>query len=159
MATQQAKEDRATVVRPGRIVNPTLNCGPGRTRQEFKEETDVNYILNRFNKTGMLTHTNNRLPQYGDFSEVADYATAHAAVTDANEAFNELPAHIRKRFGNSPQRLLEFLEDPANLDEAEKLGLVTIARGTETQKSTEKSGQEDEKTESGTETEPVTKTS
>ena len=35
-----------------------------------------------------------------------------------------LSAEIRSRFGNDPQNLILFLEDPSNRPEAEKLGLV-----------------------------------
>jgi len=45
-------------------------------------------------------------------------------IIAAQRAFEALPAKIRDRFANSPERFLAFLADPDNLDEAVKLGLV-----------------------------------
>ena len=35
-----------------------------------------------------------------------------------------LPAQMRSRFNNDPAELLKFIKDPANLDEAVKLGIL-----------------------------------
>jgi hypothetical protein len=35
-----------------------------------------------------------------------------------------LPANIRSRFDNDPAKLIDFMENPANREEAESLGLV-----------------------------------
>ena len=45
-------------------------------------------------------------------------------IVAAQEAFNGLPAAVRKRFGNDPGQMLDFLDDPQNASEAVKLGLV-----------------------------------
>lgn len=93
------------------------------TQQSFKDECDINKILERFGLTGEMPE-NPRLPQSGDFTGVSDFHTAMTAVRKAEEGFLELPANLRARFGNDPQNLLEFLEDVKNKDEAVKLGLV-----------------------------------
>lgn len=92
-------------------------------RQSFKEEADINTIVNRFMKTGVLPQAVN-LPRYGDFSEAMDYHSALNLIMQADDAFMELPAELRARFENDPGQLLEFLQDEANRPEAEKLGLV-----------------------------------
>jgi len=63
-------------------------------------------------------------PMYGDFTGIFDFQTAQNAVIHAKQQFMELPAKLRARFDNSPQKLLEFLDDPENRNEAEFLGLV-----------------------------------
>lgn len=102
-----------------------LVCDPDedRTQQQFKEEVDINEIVRRFGLTGELPDVV-RVPQYGDFTSVVDFQTALNAVRSAAEGFLELPAQLRLRFNNDPQVLLEFMADPANRDEAVKLGLV-----------------------------------
>lgn len=102
-----------------------LKClDESKTKQSFKEETDINTIVRNFGLTGELPNRNMRPPQYGDYSEVVDFKTAMDAVAAADQAFMQLPAQMRKRFGNDPQELLEFLENDENRAEAEKLGLV-----------------------------------
>lgn len=39
----------------------------------------------------------------------------------------DLPAKVRSRFENDPQKFLEFCSDPKNRDEAVSLGLIMSA--------------------------------
>lgn len=101
-----------------------LKCeDPTLTQQQFVEESDINYIAERYGLTGELPTVLN-LPRYGDFSGIFDFQTAQNAVRAAVEQFMTLPAKLRSRFDNQPQKLLAFLEDPENRAEAEFLGLV-----------------------------------
>ena len=45
-------------------------------------------------------------------------------IIQAQDQFASLPANIRDRFANSPEKYLAFLADSANKEEAVKLGLV-----------------------------------
>lgn len=94
------------------------------TQQQFGDEVDINTIVKRFNLTGQLP-TSFNMPTYGDFTGISDYHSALNIVREADEQFLSLPAHIRARFDNDPGKLIEFLEEPDNRDEAVKLGLVT----------------------------------
>ncbi|WNK13178.1 MAG: internal scaffolding protein [Microvirus sp.] len=96
---------------------------PSLTQQHFKDETDINNILRQFNITGILPE-NALSPRYGDFTGINDYQSALNAVIAADEGFMALPADLRTRFSNDPENLINFLNDPSNLDEAIKLGLV-----------------------------------
>jgi phage internal scaffolding protein len=42
----------------------------------------------------------------------------------AEEQFEELPVEVRDRFHHDPLKLLEFVDDDSNYDEAVQLGLV-----------------------------------
>ncbi|UPW41540.1 internal scaffolding protein [Peromfec virus RodF8_61] len=100
---------------------------PSMTQQQFKEESNINNIIDRYKATGYLTDPLNpstRKPIYGDFSEIPSYQEVCNVIAAANEAFDALPAALRKRFNNDPQELLDFLNDEANTDEAIALGLV-----------------------------------
>jgi hypothetical protein len=96
---------------------------PSLTQQQFKEEADINTIVNRFLKTGVLP-TPNTFPQYVDFEGVFDYQSAMNLVRAADESFMRMDAKLRSRFNNSPQEFLEFFADPANSSEAISLGLA-----------------------------------
>lgn len=94
------------------------------TKQGFKDQCDMNGIVERARTTGMLTHVNARSPMYGDVSNVSDYKDALLVVNRANECFMALPSKVRERFSNDPNRMVEFLSNPANFDEAVSLGLI-----------------------------------
>lgn len=101
-----------------------LRCeDPSLTKQSFKDECDLNVILERFALTGRLPE-NPRMPTYGDFMDVSDYHTAMNAVRAADEAFMALPAAIRARFGNDPGAYVDFCSDEKNREEAARLGLL-----------------------------------
>jgi len=93
------------------------------TQQQFAEEADINTIVNRFLKTGVLP-TPNTFPQYVDFEGVFDYQSAMNLVRAADESFMRMDAKVRQRFNNSPQEFLEFFANPANIEEASRLGLT-----------------------------------
>lgn len=80
-------------------------------------------MMEKYSKTGMLP-VNNMSQSFGDFSEATDYASSMLQIQRAEEDFLELPVSIRKRFSQDPQKLLEFLNDPKNREEADKLGLI-----------------------------------
>lgn len=104
-----------------------LRClDPSLAQQHMAEECDINTIVRRFGLTGELPD-NPRVPQSGDFVDVVDYQTALNVVIAADQAFMELPADVRARFNNDPQKLMEFVSDSSNLEEARKLGLANAA--------------------------------
>lgn len=99
---------------------------PSLAQQHFKDECDINTILQKFNITGLLPESP-LSPRYGDFSGIGDYHTAMNRVMAAKDEFMTLPANIRARFNNDPAQLIEFLENSDNRSEAEELGLVDKA--------------------------------
>lgn len=99
--------------------------GPSKTRQEFKKDCDINRIVDRYTRTGELPFIGRKnLGIYADVSQIPDYKSALEFVIAAKESFSTLDVNIRKRFHNSPDELMAFLEDPNNKDEARKLGLI-----------------------------------
>lgn len=102
-----------------------LTCSdPSLTQQQFKDETDINTIVDTFMKTGVLPDPV-ALPQYVDLTTgVFDYKEAMNMIRQADEAFMTMDAKVRARFHNSPHEFLEFFADPANRPEAERLGLI-----------------------------------
>lgn len=94
----------------------------GLTRQEFKEECDINRIMARYGGEVPLPVAGD--PLYGDFSELGDYQAARDVLLRAREQFELLPSKVRDRFRNDPEAFLAFVGDQENADEARKLGLL-----------------------------------
>jgi phage internal scaffolding protein len=110
-----------------------LKCeDPSLTQQQFKEESDINTIVDRFMKSGVLPTPVN-MPQYVDFEGIFDFQTAMNAVRVADENFMRMDAKVRARFNNSPQEFLEFFANPENIPEAIRLGLAIPPAVAETQ--------------------------
>lgn len=103
---------------------PTLDTGEGLTKQAFKEQVNINSIMAKYRKTGMVEHLNSKAPFYGDVSDIKSYEESLQVVMKAQALFAGLSAQIRERFANDPNRMIEFLSKEENLEEAVKLGLV-----------------------------------
>lgn len=101
-----------------------FNEDPSLTDRSQGEATDINNIMRRFQKDGYLP-LSNRQGVYADMSEVPTSLTdAYAVIKTAEDNFAKLPSNIREKFRNNPQEMISFLQNPKNLAEAEKLGLV-----------------------------------
>lgn len=100
----------------------------GMTRQEFKDECDINILLAQYEKTGQLNHFNPRSPQYFDATGLpADYLQSMMMIREAGEAFMRLPAAVRKTFDNDPEAFVAFAADPDNLEQMREWGLAPPA--------------------------------
>lgn len=115
--------------RPDGSLRLSIKCinaeGSPRTEQSHRAECDIKNIVRRYRKEG----TPFTLPdesRYTGENYVAppDYAEAMRRVAAAHSMFAEQPSHIRDRFQNDPQRYLEFLDNPANAEEAVALGIA-----------------------------------
>lgn len=111
----------------GRLLQPRYK--DGRTKQSFKDETDINKILMRAEKSGTISHLNKYQGQYADFSEF-DYQENLIQLTRGREMFDELPAEIRSEFQNSPAQFFNYVNDPENKERLEELlpGLAAPGR-------------------------------
>lgn len=96
---------------------------PSLTQQQFAVESDINTIVDVFMKTGHLPNPVS-MPQYVDYEGVFDFQSAMNVVRVADENFMRMDAKLRARFHNSPQEFLEFFADPANSEEAIRMGLA-----------------------------------
>lgn len=95
----------------------------GLTRQEMAEECDINNIMKKYAKTGVIEHRNTFNGEYGEFLQI-DYHEALNMVIEAREMFETIPAKIRAKFENDPAKFLEFVKDEKNNDELIAMGLV-----------------------------------
>lgn len=106
-----------------------LNCDdPSLAQQHFKDDVDINVLLERFKVTGQMPQ-GLVLPQYGDYTGVTDFRQAAESIRRAKEAFLDVPFDVRKRFDNDALQFADFCADPKNLEEVRKLGLAPAVLG------------------------------
>lgn len=108
---------------------PRVYCSKeeGRTKQKTGMEHDINKLVARYQKTGVLEtkHDDNGL--FVDVAVIGDYHECMNRIAIANERFNMLPSRTRARFNNDPAQLLDFISNlnKDSVQEAVKLGLIT----------------------------------
>lgn len=94
-----------------------------KTRQADLEASDINKIVKRFERDGILPLAQ-REGAYLDVSEVPDYRAALEQVRKADEYFSMLPADSRAMFENDPAQFLDVVNDPTQLSLLVKAGVV-----------------------------------
>lgn len=115
----------------GTISCRTVNNDPSLTIQSEKDACDINMIVAKCRKTGMMTNVRTDQLRYGDFSSAVDYHDSVLRAQEAQDAFMSLPADIRKRFSNDPGQLIDFLANEANRQEAVDLGIVAAPQASQ----------------------------
>lgn len=101
-----------------------INTEKSRTHQSFENETNINSIMAKYEKTGLISHFNKHKGKYGNFIDAVDYHTAQNRIIEAQDAFYSLPSKVRAKFENAPEKFLEFAQNPDNLEEMVNLGLA-----------------------------------
>lgn len=96
---------------------------PTRCRQSEADQTDVNTIVARHQKTGVVNHLNGKPAMYGDFSQANDLKEALDLTMAAQEGFMELPAAVRRAAENDPRVMLEMLGSEEGTDVLVEAGL------------------------------------
>lgn len=95
---------------------------PSRTKQEFKDETDITLLVERYRKTGYFydplsgERKQPRMPMFEDFSGDFDFAQAQEIVRRGNAEFSKVPAYIRRMFEDSPEAFLAVAGNPAQVE-------------------------------------------
>lgn len=107
--------------KPRKPFQPT---GLSMTKQSFKTECDINHLLKRYQKTGLIEHVSKHNGDYSDLYDVTDYHTAINIVLDAQNSFNTLPSSLRSQFNNDPAIFLDFVSNPENSQKLIDMGLA-----------------------------------
>ncbi|AXL15503.1 internal scaffolding protein [Microviridae sp.] len=107
--------------KPVRVSFATV--GESRTKQASKKECDMNHIMRKAARTGLVDHVSRYQGRYGDFVGPEDYHQAVNVVIAADNMFASLPAAVRGRFDNDPSAFLDFVQNPENSDELVSMGL------------------------------------
>lgn len=111
------------------------HCGieftmPSLAVQDEKDETDINYIVNKYadGQKGIATldlgdSSQYAYLQFGDATLPGDYSTALELVSGVREEFYSLPAYVRARFDHDPMNFIEKLNNPETLEYLQREGL------------------------------------
>ncbi len=99
--------------------------GESLTQQQFAEECEINNIIRRHDRTGVLEHIARGNAIYGDFSNVTDFSDALDQINQAKEEFLNIPSEIREKFQNDVGQFFKFASNPDNIDELRELGLAS----------------------------------
>lgn len=94
-----------------------------KVQQNMKDETDLNKILKKYAR-GIMPRQNSIPPRFIDISELPDYQDFLNMQIKTERILRSLPASVTRRFGNDPTKILEFLKNPENKEQAIKLGLL-----------------------------------
>ncbi len=101
--------------------------GDTMTKQSEAPACDINNLMSKYEKTGILEHVKNHPGDYVDMVGAPSYHAAMTLVAEAQSSFEELPSGVRKRFANEPALFLAFAENPSNQDEMREMGLLPKA--------------------------------
>lgn len=117
-------------------VSPGLppSSAPSMTMQQFSKEADINFLIDRYKKTGsyyspLSTSGTPRVPLYEDISDLPDITALYNRINDVVDFFSTLPASVRAQFGNSVSAFVEFAQNPANYDKCVEMGVFERAIG------------------------------
>lgn len=94
------------------------------------ESVDINNIVKQFTKTGLMPQRQGA--RYEDVSS-HDYMAMRNFIADKESLFRGLPARVRARFGGDFYQLLRWIENPANREEAVKLGIFDASKANQEQ--------------------------
>ena len=108
-----------------RTRQPFATEGESLTKQADKKSADINHIMARYEKTGLIEHVNRFEGSYGDYMEIPeDYQGCIDMVREAQEMFQTVPSRIRAEFDNDPGQFLAFVSDPENREAMGEMGLL-----------------------------------
>jgi phage internal scaffolding protein len=111
------------------------HCGieftmPSLAVQDEKDETDINYIVNKYadGQKGIMTldlgdSSQYAYLQFGDATLPGDYSTALELVSGVREEFYSLPAYVRAKFDHDPMNFISQLNNPETLEYLQREGL------------------------------------
>lgn len=113
----------------------TENKDASLTKQGDKDSCDVNQIMKRYEKTGILPPYTT--PGYfADVSEFGDFHRVTEVVRQTQEIFMQTPAEFRASFDNDVANFVNWATDPVNAAEvklmiegAEKAPVVPAPAG------------------------------
>ena len=110
--------------KPGKTGRKKLHMyGETVTKQSFKDDCDINLIMAKYVKTGVIDNVRDNPPEYG-FASSDDFRQSMEIVSKANSMFENMPSKIRNKFENDPAKFLDFVQDEKNLPEMQEMGLT-----------------------------------
>lgn len=108
---------------------PVQPGSKAKVQQNLRDVVDINQVMARHfagpGRRGPVGNPNaTAQPRFLDLASGESFHDMLNRVTQINTMFGRLPARVRNKFQNRPEILMKFCEDPANVKEAVKLGLI-----------------------------------
>lgn len=116
--------------------------GPTMAKQSMAAECDINLIMAKYEKTGLISHVKEHGGTYGNFISDVDYHNGCNAIIAAQNMFESLPAGVRKKFDNDPANFLAFVQDPDKEKDLIEMGLASPRESPELTTQLKETGQE-----------------
>ncbi len=85
----------------------------GRTKQSQKDECDINKLLERYQRDASLGHLEKYQGVYGNYADY-DFENHVTKIAEMNTIFEQLPAEVKRDFGQSTNKFFEFVTNPEN---------------------------------------------
>lgn len=101
----------------------------GRTKQAFKDQTDINKLLAKAARGDTISHLAKHGAVYGDFTDIDDLLVAQQRLAKGQEIFDALPGEIKREFNQNPAEFFNFVNNPANQDKLPEVLPALAARG------------------------------
>lgn len=103
-------------------------CTPTRTQKSFQRSADINNIVSRYTKSGILATDPSSQPTrqmiFQDLRKRYDFYEVNKMVSAARSEFELLPSADRAKFANSVEVFVDWLSDPSNMDDAIENGYI-----------------------------------
>ena len=90
--------------------------GKTMTEQSHAKSCNINTIMARYEKTGLIEHMSSYEPQYGDVSE-ADYKKSLDLVAAVTSEFEELPAYVRAHYNGDASNYLAAIQTEEGIED------------------------------------------
>lgn len=91
-------------------VRTGLKCtDPSKAQQHQEEEANINTIVSRFLKTGLLPQVQ-LPPSLDEFGEIFDFQSAMEVMNEAKRSFMAMSPEIRNAFHNSPAHFVAQID-------------------------------------------------
>ena len=107
----------------------TVPEGPSMTQQSFKDACDINQIMAKYQKTGIIDHINVYEPAYGEVDGTT-FTEAMQTVANATTMFMDLPSRAREAFDHDPAKFLDYVNNLEDKPESRQfmydLGLTDL---------------------------------
>lgn len=130
MKTQITGNKKFYLDEKGKVLKvTTVFHKPSKTNKDFAAEVDVNNIMDRFLRTGQLSHVSNEQLVYQDNTNIPDLQSAIHQVKSAGKIWDNLSKKLKNKF-KSPDELYDYLSDPKNTKEALELGIISEEKTT-----------------------------
>ncbi len=101
----------------------TVNRSPSKTDPSMQDECNVNLIMDRFHRTGQISHLANAQGIFADVSNVVDLLGSMQRIESAKAGFAALSPQLRSFFKNKMENMVAFLADSQNDELAIEMGL------------------------------------